>query len=458
MILAARQRYEGQPEGLLRRSVFLLLAMVACVACVGALAWWDGARESAEALDDFGMSQATLATSLVTGLAQRFEHSPLAKPSEVLQPFARFERPSESLLLFVLPGSTDLVTLDGRHVSSQPLQRALASGASTVRLSRPEALELGLPQRTAVAGLAHIDAGAAGRLSVVVVATALRERDRERRAAMRLTLSVLLAALVVGVFGGLALREQRRELLLARTLEMNEAARVEDARLQRLNRAATMLTMASGVAHEIATPLGVIVGRAEQLLMRLSGDERAQRALQTIVDQAASIDAVVRGFLDLARGGAPALQSVAPAAVAAAAVRLVEHRFAQAQVTLTSQVAEGLPQLRCEPRLLEHAITNLLLNACDACAPGGHVELTAEAREGSLRFTVLDNGAGITVEDAARAAQPFFTTKPHGTGLGLAIASEIAKTHRGTLHIEPSLPTGTRACVQIPLSPGGADA
>jgi two-component system NtrC family sensor kinase len=217
-----------------------------------------------------------------------------------------------------------------------------------------------------------------------------------------------------------------------------------------------MLTMASGVAHEIATPLGVIVGRAEQLIPRVEGDERGQRALQAILDQAENINGVMRGFLDLARGGAPALQLVQPAEVVAAALRLVEHRFLQARVRLSSRVPDTLPSLRCEPRLLEHALTNLLLNACDACAPGGQVELAAEQLDSSIRFTVLDDGAGITVADAARATEPFFTTKPQGTGLGLAIANEIAKTHRGHLSIEPSHPAGTRACVQIPLSPAEA--
>ena len=438
----------------MRRSLVLLIAMALAVASVGALAWWDGARESSEALEDFGSEQATLAASIASNLSTRLEvaHS----EQELLNGLSWMARPNESLLLVSQPGKPGFVALDGHRVTSPALQQALAKGATTLRLARPDALALGLPERMAIAGLARLPGG----WSVTVVTSALRERDRERRASLRLLLSLAVAALIVGAFGGLALREQRRELLLSRSLRLAEAARDEDARLQRLAKAATMLTMASGVAHEIATPLGVIVGRAEQLLPRLSGDERGQRAVQAILDQAESINGVMRGFLDLARGGAPELQLVAPSAVVAAAVRLVEHRFLQAGVTLVPRVPDTLPALRCEPRLLEHALTNLLLNACDACAAGGRVELTAERLDSSIRFTVLDDGAGITVADAARATEPFFTTKPQGTGLGLAIANEIAKTHRGSLSIEPSHPAGTRACVQIPLSPaeGALDA
>ncbi|HEY2029741.1 MAG TPA: HAMP domain-containing sensor histidine kinase [Myxococcales bacterium] len=437
----------------MRRTLVLIVCMFAAVGLAFALAYWDGARESAEALEDFGSEQATLAASIASNLQTRLSLMPAdavlrLSPEQLFGGLSRLDRPNESLLFIAEPGKDDLLALDGRRIVSPPLQRALQNGAATVRLSRAEALALGLPERTAIAGLSRI----AGGWGVAVVTSALRERDRERRAAMRLLLSVAVAALIVGAFGGLALREQRRELLLSRSLALAEAARAEDARLQRLQKAATMLTMASGVAHEIGTPLGVIVGRAEQLLPRVQGDERGERAVRAILEQAANIDAVVRGFLDLARGGAPSLQEVAPAAVAASAVRLVEHRFLQARVRLTSQVPETLPKLRCEPRLLEHALTNLLLNACDACAPGGHVDLSAAEEDSSIRFTVVDDGPGIEVEDAARATKPFFTTKPHGTGLGLAIASEIAKTHHGWLQIEPSLPGGTRACVNIPLS------
>jgi len=58
-----------------------------------------------------------------------------------------------------------------------------------------------------------------------------------------------------------------------------------------------MLTMASGVAHEICTPLSVIAGRAEQLLAHAGGDDKLRRSSQAILDQAQSIDSVVRGFL-----------------------------------------------------------------------------------------------------------------------------------------------------------------
>jgi signal transduction histidine kinase len=72
---------------------------------------------------------------------------------------------------------------------------------------------------------------------------------------------------------------------------------------------------------------------------------------------------------------------------------------------------------------------------------------------------VTDDGVGISAEHAARAMEPFFTTKADGsgTGLGLAIAAEIVKSHRGELTIAPSGGRGTRACIEIPMGTQGDD-
>ncbi|HEX7837626.1 MAG TPA: HAMP domain-containing sensor histidine kinase, partial [Kofleriaceae bacterium] len=209
--------------------------------------------------------------------------------------------------------------------------------------------------------------------------------------------------------------------------------------------------------HELSTPLGVIVGRAEQLLARANGDERQARNAQTILDQADHIDRVVRGLLGLARGAPIALQEIEPGHLVREAAELVEHRFARASVQLAPGFGAGLPVVRCEPLLFKHALVNLLLNACDASPAGTTVRVDVEASTTEVAFIVTDEGEGIAPGDAARAIEPFFTTKPagQGTGLGLAIANEIASTHRGSLAIAPRSPCGTRASITIPID-GGA--
>jgi len=112
-----------------------------------------------------------------------------------------------------------------------------------------------------------------------------------------------------------------------------------------------------------------------------------------------------------------------------------------------------------DPRLLEQALVNLLLNACDASAsPGaeGDVVVVVSARQddGEIEIAVEDRGPGISEEDVGRALEPFFTNKARegGTGLGLAIAQEIVANHRGRLVFSPIRPHGTCAALRLPVA------
>jgi signal transduction histidine kinase len=366
---------------------------------------------------------------------------------------APLEQAGRIEILLKPPAEEGLETLRGTTLRSVPIESALRRGLGTepcVRLTHEEAFELGLPPRTAMAGLVEMDLGAKGRWGLVVVATAIRERDREERGLWRVALAFLLASATVVTFGTLALRRQRTELELAQRLAVAEAVHVRDERLVRADKLATLGAMAMGIAHQVATPLGVIMARSERLAV---ADEKSGRAVSAIRKQARRINEIVRAFLRLARGGAPTLVHTSPAALARDAVELVSHRFAKADVALRTALPEDVPAIACDPSLFEQVLVNLLLNACDACSRGGHVTLTVTASARTVTFAVEDDGVGISAESAQRATEPFFTTKPpdDGTGLGLVIAQEIIGHHHGTLELTPLPDRGTRARVEIPL-------
>ena len=358
-------------------------------------------------------------------------------------------------VLLRVPGEVGFRATSGARVRSAPLEAALAGREAWARLERTEAAALGLPTRLAIAGLAAVELGDPAPWGVAVVATALRQRDRETRATWRLILSFTAATGLVLAFGGLAGSKQRKELELARHLALAEAGRARDEELVRADKLATLGALGTGIAHEVSTPLSVILALGEQLLPRLDTDPRAHRALEAILEQADRIGRVIRAFLGLARGGAPSLEHVTPGSVATAARDLVEHRFARARVKLVLRVDETLPAIACDPRLFEQALVNLLLNACDACQPGGQVELVVSGDRDRVGFIVLDDGAGIAPADARRVREPFFTTKPEGqgSGLGLAIASEIVKHHHGELSLSPrATGPGTRAVIEVDVA------
>jgi two-component system NtrC family sensor kinase len=496
------------PRGSTTPNSWLLVSlMVTAIAAVTGLAWWDDQREANAALRDLETQQTVVASSLAGSLRANLgtverdalriaERGPAdldqtyrpavvrpaaaavtatADPSlfilsvpvsdgrrvdlgvnaeKLLGAEPGIERAGELTVFLSVPGERSLYATDGRSVASPPLRAALDDNVRALRLERPQAAQIGLPARTAMAGFAHIDAGALGRWGIATVASAARERDREKRALGRLMLSVLVTTGLVLAFGGAALRKQRKELELSRELAIAEVQRSGDEALAQAQRVATMGTFAMGIAHEVSTPLGVIMGRAEQLLGRVKDDERAAHNAQAILKQTDRIQQIVRRFLDMARGGPPCLERTDPSAVARAAAASVQHRFSKAHVDLATDIPSTMPDIQCDRALLEQAIVNLLLNACEACQAGEHVEVAARAHAESVAFVVTDDGAGIAAEHAARATKPFFTTKAEagGAGLGLAIATEIAKSHRGDLTIGPHAGRGTRACIEIPVA------
>ncbi len=448
------------------RNIRLIGAMVLIVAAIAALSYWDARRESDAALQDFADEQTTLARALAASFSSRVAG---ATTGAILSSLRSVERAQALVLLARRAGAGAgagdgrLLTTSGGVVTSATVTDALAHGLAAARIPRDEASALGLPERTALAGLAHVDAGAAGAAGawdIVAVATAERVRDREFWARRRSILSVFLAAGLVLAFGGLAMRNQRKELVLERELAVEALRRGRDERLERASRAAVMGTLAMGVAHEISTPLGVIAARAEQVAAKVDGDERLRASVAAILTQIDRIKQVIGGLLGLARGDAPSAERIEPARVIAEAVGLTEHRFGQSRVRLRSELDANLPVVLGDPRLLEHAVVNLLLNACDASRPDDEVTVRARRLDGDVEIAVEDVGSGISPADVGRALEPFFTTKPRGQGhgLGLAVAHEIVASHRGTLALASRAPRGTRASIRLPPAEGSAHA
>jgi|HubBroStandDraft_4_1064222.scaffolds.fasta_scaffold02329_6 two-component system NtrC family sensor kinase len=467
------------------RGSLLVACMLLAIGGVMTLAWWDSLRESDAVFRDVGDEQSVLASVVAVDLRahlsalERHAMAPGKEPKDAGSGLVVHlltsdghpvsmgvraadllgtlsNRPGELRVLLAPPGERGFYTADDQRLDLTAVRDALDRGLTSFRLSRAEAAAAGLVARTAMAGIARVDAGDLGRWGVIAIGTAARQRDREMRALWRLVLGVGVASALILAFGGLALRKERKELALERELAVTHAQQARDDQLARAERVATMGTFAMGVIHEVSTPLGVIVGRAEQLRARAGQDERAVYAAQTILQQVDRIQVVIRRFLDMARGGPPSLAKASPGDVVRAAAASVEHRFARAGVSLDTDTPPGTRLVLCDRALLEQALVNLLLNACDACRSGGRAQVAVRSEAEWVSFVVTDDGEGIAPDAAARAKEPFFTTKGPGagTGLGLAIASEIAKSLRGQLTIVPNGERGTRASIAIPAATG----
>lgn len=347
------------------------------------------------------------------------------------------------------PGAAKFFDLHGLTHGPGVLAELVARGEDTGMLSAAQALQLGLPAYPAFVSVAATDAGALGIWRVAVVGSTHEEVERDRRGMLRVIVKVLLTGISTAAFGYFAFQKFRAQVMARHQLELAEQRRAGEEVLARENRTATMLTLASGVAHEVGTPLGLIRVKAEALRDALQDSPEEQDA-RTILGQVDRLRDVVQGFLRAARGSMPEQTRVTAARLAQAVRELIAHRFQAAEVELTVDIAPEMPEVRVNALLVEHALVNLLVNACDASPKGSRVTLRVRQEGEDVVFEVLDEGEGVREEDRARLLRPFFSRKAHGTGLGLALTNEIARMSRGSVTLAARSPRGAIATLRLP--------
>ena len=232
---------------------------------------------------------------------------------------------------------------------------------------------------------------------------------------------------------------------------------------QQLRHSATLAVagrLASGLAHEIGTPLNIISGRAEFILQALPPDDARRAELNVIVGQIDRITAMIRSLLDTVRPVKPEIRPVFLKDLVDRLLLLLEYAARRHGVTLEVSIPGDLPMVRADRNQLQQVLINILMNAFEAARPVGRVQLSAHRALRDIRagveIVVRDSGPGIPVSIQARIFEPFFSTKPpgEGTGLGLPICRDILKGLGGeiTVHSEP----GAGATFVIWLTEAGA--
>ncbi len=233
--------------------------------------------------------------------------------------------------------------------------------------------------------------------------------------------------------------------------------------LRHADRLATVGTLASGIAHELGTPLNVVSGRGEMIASGEAVDEEARESAAIIVEQATKMTRIVRQLLDFARRDDAPKASDDLRELVQDVVAMLSTTARKAGVRLTVQTGVGAWPIYAHRGHLQQAITNLVMNAIQAMPNGGTVRLVLsradsccasdERRTGRfLRLEVSDEGVGIAPRDLERVFEPFFTTKQpgQGTGLGLSVCYGIVRDHGGFVDVESEPGKGTRFLVDLP--------
>lgn len=194
--------------------------------------------------------------------------------------------------------------------------------------------------------------------------------------------------------------------------------------------------LAGGVAHEINTPLGIILGYS-QLMMDDIDDEEILEGLGIIEKQAKVCRKIVADLLGFSRSSTAVSGTVDINQSLQQVIRLVEHAFFMNRIKISCVLDENLPPLSGDQEKLKQVWLNLLNNGADVIEQDGviHVQTKLFAEDQKLVVSIADSGKGIADEHLNSIFDPFFTTKQvgKGTGLGLSVSFGIIKDHGGKI-------------------------
>jgi signal transduction histidine kinase len=209
----------------------------------------------------------------------------------------------------------------------------------------------------------------------------------------------------------------------------------EHQRIVQLEKLSAMGTMVGEIAHQLNNPLVGVVNMAQLAERSVDKPERVREMLGEIRKAGQNCSAFVKRMLDFTKVSCFDSRPTDLRSVADEALGLFNQSIGR-RATVVRDMPEAPAIAVVDPNLLGHAIFNLLTNAAQATGERGHVRIAltraahADGRPG-WRFTVEDDGPGISDDAMRRLFTPFFTTRKEGTGLGLAVVQHIVLLHEG---------------------------
>jgi len=228
---------------------------------------------------------------------------------------------------------------------------------------------------------------------------------------------------------------------------------------------ATIGELAAGIAHEINNPVAIMVEEAgwigdlleEEDLKECENLNEFTRALDQINTQGRRCKEITHKLLSFARKTDTTINDVQVNEVITEMVSLTDKMAKYNNITIETDLHEGIPYIRISPSELQQVILNLINNAIDAMEKtGGKIKIETKIsaiEKNHLVIAMEDNGPGIPKDNLARIFDPFFTTKAvgKGTGLGLSICYGIIQKMGGKIDVHSQVGVGTKFRIWIPF-------
>jgi PAS domain S-box-containing protein len=228
-----------------------------------------------------------------------------------------------------------------------------------------------------------------------------------------------------------------------------------ESRLRRAENLASLTTLAAGVAHEIKNPLGSISIHLQLLQKALAkinvGDNKTDKYFNVINEEVDRLNRIVVDFLFAVRPMTLDLREGDINQVISQVMEFVHYEMEQSKVLCLLELAENMPKILLDERLLKQALLNLVENARNAMSGGGVLTIATHYTDSEIRISVCDTGTGISKENIAKIFEPYFTTNETGTGLGLTQVYKIVREHQGEITVDSALAEGTEFKIILPI-------
>ena len=264
------------------------------------------------------------------------------------------------------------------------------------------------------------------------------------------------------------MNEMCRHLAEARAALENEegSRRAAETQLQHAERLATIGKLASGIAHELGTPLNVIGGRATLIQDGDLEGEAAQESAGIIREQAEKISRTIRQLLAFSRRHQPMRAATDLGDLLRSSLALLEDSRGQHQIETALELPDEPVLAEVDGGQLQQVFVNIIWNAFQAMGDAGKVSIRLRRLEGTTGppghrailgaaacIEVEDDGPGIDPGDLDHVFEPFFTTKDvgEGTGLGLSVAYGIVEEHGGWITVKSPPGNGATFWIVVPL-------
>ena len=235
-----------------------------------------------------------------------------------------------------------------------------------------------------------------------------------------------------------------------RVEERTKALKETQEKLVRQEKLAAIGKLAGSLGHELRNPLGVISNSIYYLTLKLPAvDEKIKKHLKIIQEESAAANKIISDLLDFSRAKPDESCMVdIPGLLKETLERVQKPK----NITITTSFERELPGTRLDPRKMQQAFQNIILNAFQAMPDGGGLEISAKLDKDMIDIAFKDTGVGISKENLQKIFEPLFSTKTKGIGLGLVITKEIVEIYKGKIEVESVVGAGSTFRIVLPLN------